>query len=120
MSLKKLAGQTAIYGGSSIIGRLLNYMILTPLFTYIFNDDLASYGILTELYSYLVFLLVILTYGMETAFFRYSKLENPQKVYSNALISLFFTSSIFVLLIFFQLDNIADFLDYSANPEYIM
>ena len=120
MSLKKLAGQTAIYGGSSIIGRLLNYMILTPLFTYIFREDIASFGMLTELYSYLVFLLVILTYGMETAFFRYSKLENPQKVYSNALISLFFTSSIFVFVIFLQLDNIANFLDYSANPEYIM
>ncbi len=117
MSLKKLASQTAIYGISSIVGRMLNYL-LTPLFTRLFTT--AAYGVITELYSYLVFLLVILTYGMETTFFRYSKLENPAKVYSNALISLFFTSLLFLLLVYLQLDNIALFLDYSANPEYIM
>jgi len=117
MSLKKLASQTAIYGISSIVGRMLNYM-LTPWFTRLFTT--AAYGVITELYSYLVFLLVILTYGMETTFFRYSKLENPEKVYSNALISLFFTSFLFLFLVFFQLDSIASFLDYSANPEYII
>jgi len=117
MSLKKLAGQTAIYGVSSIVGRLLNYL-LTPLFTRIFAT--AAYGIITELYSYLVFLLVFLTYGMETAFFRFSKLENSSKVYSNALISLFLTSSIFVFVVFFQLETIANLLDYSEHPEYIL
>lgn len=117
MSLKKLASQTAVYGISSIVGRLLNYL-LTPLFTRLFVT--SEYGVITELYSYLVFLLVILTYGMETSFFRYSKLENPKKVYSNAVISLFFTSSLFIILVFSQLGFIADFLGYNSHPEYIM
>ena len=68
--LKKLAGQTAIYGFSSILGRLLNYA-LTPLYTsaHVFTTD--QYGIITEMYSYVAFLVVLLMYGMETAFFRF-------------------------------------------------
>jgi O-antigen/teichoic acid export membrane protein len=117
MSLKKLASQTVIYGLSSIIGRMLNYM-LTPLFTRLFAT--AAYGIITELYSYVVFLLVVLTYGMETAFFRFSKLENSQKVYSNALFSVLLTSLLFVFSVFFFLENISEFLGYSKYPEYIL
>ena len=67
--IKKLLGQTAIYGLSSIVGRLLNYL-LVPLYTYVFADP-AHYGVVSELYAWVAFLIVLLTFGMETAFFRF-------------------------------------------------
>ena len=95
--LKKLAGQTAIYGLSSVVGRLLNYL-LVPLYTRYFLPE--EYGIVTELYAYVAFLVVILTYGIETAFFRYSqKVQNKRTVYSTSLISLLITSTIFIIIV---------------------
>ena len=89
--LKKLVGQTAIYGLSSVIGRLLNYL-LVPLYTRYFLP--ADYGVVTEIYAYVAFLVVILTYGLETAFFRFSQKEYDKKaVYSTALISLIVSSA---------------------------
>ena len=95
--LKKLASQTAIYGLSSVVGRLLNYL-LVPLYTRYFLP--AEYGVVTELYAYVAFLVVMLTYGMETAFFRFSKKEETTNVYSTTLISLLISSVIFIGLIF--------------------
>ena len=68
--LKKLLGQTAVYGLSSILGRFLNYA-LVPLYTRLFLP--AEYGVVTDLYAYVGFLIVLLTYGMETAFFRFAE-----------------------------------------------
>jgi O-antigen/teichoic acid export membrane protein len=78
--LKKLAGQTAIYGLSSIIGRLLNYL-LVPLYTNIFVGDVgrAEYGVSSVFYTYASFGAVIFTYGMETAFFRFMQREKVEK-----------------------------------------
>lgn len=95
--LRKLAGQTAIYGLSSILGRLLNYL-LVPIYTYRFTT--GEYGVVTEMYAYVAILIVVLTYGMETAFFRFSKTEDAQKVYSTSLYSLLFSSLAFILLVF--------------------
>ncbi|PSR04931.1 MAG: polysaccharide biosynthesis protein [Bacteroidetes bacterium SW_11_45_7] len=117
--IKQLAGQTAIYGLSSIVGRLLNYL-LVPLYTRIFLPQ--EYGIVTELYAYAGFLLVVYTYGMETAFFRYTedKGENSRQVFSNAFFSLFFTSVIVSgLFIFFQ-QPIAEWLGYPGRSRYIV
>jgi O-antigen/teichoic acid export membrane protein len=114
--LKKLASQTAIYGLSSVVGRLLNYL-LVPLYTRYFLP--AEYGVVTELYAYVAFLAVMLTYGMETAFFRFSKKEETTKVYSTTLISLLMSSVIFVALIFLNASVISEWLGYVNNPEYI-
>lgn len=115
--LKKLAGQTVIYGLSSVVGRLLNYL-LVPLYTRYFLPE--EYGIVTELYAYVAFLVVILTYGIETAFFRYSqKVPNKRTVYSTALISLLVTSSIFIFIIFSSAIPIANWLQYPNNTDYI-
>ena len=85
--VRNLAGQTLIYGLGTIIPRFLHYAVMTPFYTRIFYDSPSEYGIITELYAWMVFLLVILTYGMETGFFRFSqKNEDPEKVYSTALI----------------------------------
>ena len=115
--LKKLLGQTAIYGLSSIVGRLLNYL-LVPLYTRYFTT--AEYGDLSLLYAYAAFLLIILSYGMETAFFRFSQKEpNKKIVYSTAFISLLISSSLFVGLIYFNAQPIANALSFEKNPEYI-
>ena len=73
--LKKLAGQTVIYGLSSVVGRLLNYL-LVPLYTRVFLPE--QYGVVTEMYAYVAFLVVLLTYGMETSYFRFSTLKENQ------------------------------------------
>jgi O-antigen/teichoic acid export membrane protein len=67
--IKKLLGQTAVYGLSSIVGRLLNYL-LVPLYTSVFAEP-SDYGVVSELYAWVAFLVVFLTFGMETAFFRF-------------------------------------------------
>ncbi|HIG32682.1 MAG TPA: polysaccharide biosynthesis protein [Flavobacteriales bacterium] len=115
--LKKLVGQTAIYGLSSVIGRLLNYL-LVPLYTRYFLP--AEYGVVTEIYAYVAFLVIILTYGLETAFFRFSQKDNDVKVvYSTALISLIVSSIIFVILMFISSSEIANWMGYAGHTEYI-
>ncbi|MBC8266184.1 MAG: oligosaccharide flippase family protein [Flavobacteriales bacterium] len=116
--LKQLAGQTAIYGLSSIVGRLLNYL-LVPLYTRYFIP--AEYGVVTELYAYVAFLVIVLTYGLETAFFRFSQKQYDKKlVYSTSLISLIISSILFVVLMFFSQQPIANWLEYPQNPEYVI
>ena len=118
--LKKLLGQTAVYGLSSIVGRFLNYL-LTPLYTSSLVFQPEQYGIITEMYAYVAFLVVVLTYGMETAFFRfYSENKNNQaKVFSTALWSLIISSFTFIALVSIFAQPIADFLGYPNHKEYI-
>ena len=81
--LRKLVGQTAIYGLPSILGRLLNYL-LVPLHTYYFAQA-SDYGVISELYAWVAFLIVLLTFGMETAFFRFLQNESDkEKAYRNS------------------------------------
>jgi len=118
---KKLIGQTIIYGASSIIGRFLNYL-LTPLFTYdkVFSPD--QYGVITEMYAYVAFLVVMLTYGLETTYFRFSSKKeiNQNLVYKNALTSILSTTTFFILLSFIFSQQVADWLKYPEHPEYII
>jgi O-antigen/teichoic acid export membrane protein len=115
---RKLASQTAIYGLPSIIGRLLNYF-LVPLYTYQFST--AEFGIVTEMYAYVSFLIILLTYGMETTLFRFSHNEiEKDKVYSTSLISLIATSSLFIVLATIFSQPIADLLEYGDHKEYIV
>lgn len=100
--LKKLAGQTAIYGISSVLGRVLN-LALTPLYTNIFAD--AQYGVVIYLYNWIALINVVLIFGMETTFFRYSQdNEDYQSVYNQAFLWVLFTSGSFFLLtgVFFK------------------
>lgn len=118
-SLKNLAGQTVIYGVSSIIGRLLNYL-LVPLHVYIFTNP-SEYGVVGEMYAWVSLLIVVLVYGMETAFFRYNELEeNKNKVFGTSFISLLITSALFVLFMLNFINPIAELLQYQANPEYLL
>ena len=117
--MKKLAKDTAIYGVSSIVGRFLNWL-LVPLYTFKLASS-ADYGVVTNLYAWAAFLLVILTYGMETGFFRFANKERAQalKVYSTTLTSVGFTSFLFAFICVVFSQSIADMLGYSDNAEYI-
>lgn len=113
--IKKLAGQTVVYGLGTIVPRLLNYM-LTPILTRQFLP--AEYGINSELLSYISFLNVIFTYGMETTFFNFnSKLDDKKSVYETALISLLCSSVLFSLILFIFSPLIAEQLT-TPNATY--
>jgi len=117
-SFKKLAGDTAIYGASSIVGRFLNWW-LVPYYSFMFLP--GEYGVVTNMYAYVAFFLVLLTYGMETSYFRYaSKSDDPEKVYSTSLVSLLFTTLSFVFLSSVFRQEIANLLQYPNHPEYIL
>ncbi len=117
--MKKLAKETAIYGVSSILGKFLNWL-LVPLYTYVL-DSSADYGVVTNLYSWTALLLVVLTYGMETGFFRFANKnkEKSDEVYSTTLLSIGGTSLIFALFSIFFSQEIANILGYQQYPEYI-
>jgi O-antigen/teichoic acid export membrane protein len=118
--VRKLAGQTLVYGLGTIIPRFLNYAVMTPFYTRIFYNELGQYGVITELYAWMAMLLVVLTYGMETGFFRFSqKQENPDKVYSTTLISLLVTSALFVVLVNVFIGPVSVLMDYRNNHDYI-
>ncbi len=116
--INKLAGQTLVYGLGTIVPRFLNYAVLTPFYTWIFNK--AEYGIITELYAYMVFILIILTYGMETAFFRFAeKSRDSKKVFSTALISILVSSILFLFFFNLFIDEVAIVLKYEEQKLYL-
>lgn len=118
--LKSLLKDTAIYGASSIVGRFLNYL-LVPVYVSAMSARSGGYGVVTEIYAWVALAMVILTYGMETTFFRYvnKEEENPKKVYSTTLIMVGFTSLLFVAVGLAFLPAISDAMGYGAHPEYI-
>ena len=117
--MKILAKETAIYGVSSIVGKFLNWM-LVPLYTYVLQQQ-SDYGIVTNLYAWTALLLVILTYGMETGFFRFANKsgENPQTVYSTSLLTIFSTSALFAIACVIWQTPIAQALGYPEHSEFI-
>ena len=119
LQMKILAKETAIYGVSSIVGKFLNWM-LVPLYTYVLQQQ-SDYGIVTNLYAWTALLLVILTYGMETGFFRFinKEGENPRTVYTTSLITLFTTSLLFALACVLWQTPIATLIGYPSHSEFI-
>jgi O-antigen/teichoic acid export membrane protein len=116
--IKQLAGQTAIYGLSSIIGRVIGYLLI-PLYTRVFIA--SEYGISNELYAYSSLLLVLITYGMETAFFRFSETEKDRpRVYSTALISILASTAVFIIIVMALAKPVAGIIRYSNHIEYII
>ena len=118
--MKALAKDTAIYGLSSIVGRFLNYL-LVPLYTAKLAASTGGYGVITEVYSYVALLLVLLTFGMETTFFRFVNKGDvpPQRVYSTTLLMVGGVGIVFLLAVFGFLTPIAAALDYADHPEFL-
>ena len=118
-SIKSLFKDTAIYGLSSIVGRFLNWC-LVPMYTYCFAE--AEYGIVTNLYAYVALALIILTYGMETGFFRFANHErwtNPGQVYTTTLSSIGCSSALLIIAGCLLSPEIARMLDCGAHPSFI-
>lgn len=117
--MKKLAKETALYGVSSILGKFMNWM-LVPLYTYVLKDS-GEYGIVTNLYAWTALLLVILTYGMETGYFRFANKnkEHAGRVYSTTLVSVGFTSLVFATTCFVFSQPIANAMGYAKHSEFI-
>lgn len=118
--LRSLVKDTAVYGLSSIIGRLLNWL-LVPIYTYTFTAT-GEYGIVTNLYSYVAVVLILLTFGMETGFFRFTNHErwkNPGQVYTTCLIAVGSVSLLFAIVASALSPSISRWLDYGNHPEYI-
>ena len=118
--LKSLAKETAIYGVSSIVGRFLNYL-LVPVYTIALPASSGGYGVVTNIYAWVALMLVLLTCGMETGFFRFANKgqDDPMRVYSTTLLSVSFGSVIFVALGLLFLEPIAGWLEYGEHPWYI-
>lgn len=117
--MKSLAKDTAIYGISSIVGKFLNYL-LVPLYTYVLKQT-SDYGIVTNLYAWTALLLVILTYGMETGFFRFANKEgeDEQQVYKTSLCSLGVTSTLFAVLCVLLAGPISLWLGYAGHSSFV-
>ena len=120
-NLKSLAKDTAIYGLSSIAARFIGYL-LVPIETAKFNAAGGQYGIITNIYAYIALLIIILTYGMETTFFRFMNRpgEDPRKVYPTTLHTVGFTSLLFVVVLALFIHPVASAIGYPDHPEYLM
>ena len=120
-NIKSLLKDTAVYGLSSIIGRFMNYM-LVPLHTHVFSVASGGYGVVTNLYAYVALILVILTFGMETTFFRFANKdgENPHCVFSTSIFMICALSATFLALIFGFIGPISETLGYVNHEEYIL
>ena len=115
-----MAKDTAIYGLSSIVGRFLNYL-LVPLYTAKISAESGGYGVITNIYAYVALLMVILTFGMETTFFRFANKdgEDVNKLYSTTLITVGSVGLAFVLLVFALLSPISEWMGYADHPSFI-
>ena len=118
--LQSLAKDTAIYGLSSIVGRFLNYL-LVPLYTAKMSVESGNYGVVTNIYAWTAILLVLLTFGFETTFFRFASKENAdiKKVFSMSMQVVGALCGIFLLAVFLFLPAISESLGYPSNPEFI-
>ena len=117
--IKSLVKDTAIYGISSILGRFLNWLLVL-LYTIKFLPE--EYGVVTNIYAYTALLLVFLTYGMETGFFRYARRNEHSlsSIYTSILSSVGFTSILFVALIWIFLDPICALMNYEQTPSFVL
>ena len=118
--LTSLAKDTAIYGLSSIVGRFLNYL-LVPLYTAKMSAASGGYGVITNMYAYTALVLVLLTFGMETTYFRFTNKthEDSDRVYSTTLISVGTVAVAFVALVFVFLDPLTRLMGYADHPDYV-
>ena len=118
--LQSLLKETAIYGLSSIVGRFLNYL-LVPLYTAKMSVESGDYGVVTNVYAWTAVLLVVLTFGFETTFFRFASKENANvsKVFSMSLQVIGALCGIFLIAVFCFLPSIARTLGYELHPEFI-
>lgn len=115
---KKLAGQTAVYGLLTIVARFINFL-LVPIHTrYLAIED---YGVIGDIYAIIAFFMVIVTYGMETTFFNFTrKKEQLKPVFGTSISLLHISSVLFLGLALFFRDPLAALIDYAGQGQYIL
>jgi len=126
IELKKFLNQTIIYGFSSVVARVLNFL-LVPLYTHPEYGVIPSeFAIVSELYAYAAFLMVVGSFGMETAFFRFARNENNEsvfstkKVFSSAFTFLSINALVFAFLSTVFYEEIATWVGQKDNSIYIL
>ena len=117
--IKQLAGETAIYGLSTILARVINFA-LVPLYTRVLSQ--AQYGVFSEFMAYIAMLQVVLTLGLETGCFRYASKEgaDPGKVFSNAFVTVFGICALFFACVTVFSDGIATAMGYPGFARLIV
>lgn len=117
--IKQLAGETAIYGLSTILARIINF-IFVPIYTRVLTT--ASYGVLTEFMAYIAVLQVVLVLGLETGCFKFANKEGvePKAVYSNALAAVFGVNALFLAAMIVFATPLADALGYHGYENCII
>jgi O-antigen/teichoic acid export membrane protein len=115
--IKKLAQQTIWYGASTILSRMLGYL-LTPLLTTLFVA--SDFGKITTLFTIAAFLNIIFSFGMETTYFRFLTDQDEKKVFNTAFTTLLFATGIFSVILFFLVEPLSRFIELPDQPEYII
>ena len=121
MTLRSLAGDTLIYGTGYILGKVLNYLLITIYLTWKFNGDVAQYGLYTDFYFYVALLLVLLTLRMETTYFRFaSDKRRRDAVFGQATFILLITSILWAILVIFFRSQLAAALEYPGYEKHVV
>ena len=120
LGIKNLAKETAIYGASSIVGRFFNWL-LVPLYSHIIPT--ADYGVVSQLYTWIALMIVIITYGMETGYFRFASNTDRKEsdlVYTTTMTSIASTSIIFVFLCWLFNPQLSSLMKVGDYPQLVM
>lgn len=117
--IKKLAGETVLYGLGSIVPRFLNFL-LVPLHTDVFKPE--EYGVITKIFAYVAVINIVFMFGMETAYFRFATKSgaNEKKIFNLAQTVVIGISILISLLIFSFIFPIADYLNIQGHENMIV
>jgi len=118
--IKQLAGETVLYGFGQILPRILHFLIFSSYLTYRLNESPGEYAIYLDLYAYASVLIIICSYRMDTAFFRYGSKGSLTEVYKTAFIPLVISSLMFVVVAFIFAEDVATFLTYPGRGYYVI
>ena len=117
--IKQFAGQTIVYGLGHILSKLFYFLLMTTYLTYRLKDQLQV-GIYQDLYAYASLLIILFSFRMDTAFFRFgSKKEHFHSAFSSSYLVTICCSIIILIFGFCLDDQIANFLKYPDSPRYV-
>lgn len=118
--IKQLLGQTAVYGLTVIVSRALNFLLL-PLYVYVFADP-KDYGVISILYAWVAFLIVLLPFAMETTFFKFlsEKEDDKERIFQNSFLTVIGINVLFFLIVLFCNQSFADWMLMPNNRSYVV
>jgi O-antigen/teichoic acid export membrane protein len=115
--IRQLASQTLWFGLSSIVGRFINYL-LNPILTLIYAAE--PFGEISILFAGAAFLNIVFTFGMETAYFRFSRDHEFRQVFNNTFVIILSTTTFFTILLLLNKEPLATFMGVGKHPEYVV